>query len=185
MIKLNLGCGPNYLPLNEGWVNVDIRLDTDWRIDQHWDFTKPLPLPNESVDFILAWHIFEHIGLTNRSDILKDWHRLLKTGGKLAIAVPDILYIFEQYKRGEFAPNDWFIFMVNVYGPYNGIEGDYHRWGYCYDELIKVLNETNFKNCERLTEANAPEEIRKFTLGEGPEKKIVLAPWAAQVLCEK
>ncbi len=186
MIKLNLGCGPCHLPTEEGWKNTDIRTDAGFEVEEHWDFLERIPLEDNSVDFILAWHILEHAGLTGRTDMLNDWHRILKPGGKLAIAVPDILTIFEMYKRGEF-DDPWYIFMVNLYGPWNGSVGDLHKWGYCRQELDKVLLEIGFSDIKPLGPTNLPGEIERFTKSEDDEKPplVVLADWAAQAICTK
>lgn len=43
-------------------------------------------LANETYDWITALHILEH--LDNTIDALKEWKRILKTGGKIGIVVP-------------------------------------------------------------------------------------------------
>lgn len=185
-LALNLGCGPNYIESTEEieWLNTDICDDHNFRKDESWDFRERIPLEDNSVDFILAWHILEHAGLHERGKMLGDWYRVLVPGGRLAVAVPDIYDLFERYKRGEF---DWYILMVNIYGPYNGFEGDYHRWGYSREELDKVLNETGFSRVETLHKGNLPVEIKDHTESVDGEKPplIGLADWAAQFICTK
>lgn len=180
-MKINLGCGPNYL---EGWTNTDLRNDAGFRVDQDWDFKNQIPLPDSSVDFILAWHILEHAGLHERDGMVRDWYRVLKIGGKLAIAVPDIVDLYERYKKHEF---DWYILMVNIYGPWNGFIGDLHRWGYNRDELSRVLKEAGFGRVDSLGLANVPEELREFVKGadEKTPPLVVFADWAAQFICVK
>ena len=185
MIKLNLGAGDNHLPVEEGWVNTDLRDGLEYAVEQRWDFRKEIPLPDESVDFILAWHILEHAGLTERDTMIKDWYRVLKPGGKLAVAVPDLLKRLAMYQQGIIGENPWFQLMVSIYGPWHGFEGDYHRWGYNYEELERILREGGFGRVSPLNEATVPVEIKKYTIGEGPLRKVVLADWAAQCLAIK
>lgn len=183
-IAINVGCGPNYLKSDKvEWINTDIVTDHNFQPDQLWDFLKPTPLPENSVDFILAWHVLEHAGLHERDGMLKDWYRILKPGGKLAVAVPDILDLLERYKKGEF---DWYILMVNVYGPWNGAIGDLHKWGYSRGELDRVLQEVGFRT-ESLGLHNVPEELREFVKGkdERTPPLVVFADWAAQYLATK
>ena len=46
-----------------------------------------IPLKGNRYDFIIACHVLEHTVHTIQT--LKEWHRLLKVGGTLAIAVPN------------------------------------------------------------------------------------------------
>jgi predicted SAM-dependent methyltransferase len=189
-LGLNIGSGPCHLDSTDEmrWMNTDIRDDMNWELEANWDFMEPIPLEDNSVDFILAHHVFEHVSLNDRMAVLKDWFRILKPSGKLAISVPNIPKLMQMWTDGEFHKEEgdpWFRFMVNIYGPYNGIIGDLHKWGYSDDELRKVLGEAGFSNISDLNEANVPGELYRFTLGQGHERKVVLAPWALQFLCIK
>lgn len=95
MIKLNLASHGDNLP---GYLNVDYDEET---ADLKADVTD-LPLEDESVDEILAFHILEHFRmgdyeahlsnpLNNKTvwDALAEWRRVLKPGGVLHIKVPD------------------------------------------------------------------------------------------------
>ena len=182
---INVGCGPNYLESDSiKWINTDLHKDAGFRVDQEWDFLQPIPLPAASVDFILAWHVLEHAGLSERDGMVNDWYRVLKPGGKLAVAVPNIIDLLGRYQRGEF---DWYILMVNIYGPWNGFIGDLHRWGYNYDELADVLRKAGFGQVDPLGLHNPPEEIKEFVRGKDEQTPplVVMADWAAQCLCVK
>jgi SAM-dependent methyltransferase len=79
--KLNIGCGAD---AKEGWVNLD------WveqpGVDVVHDITKlPLPFTDETFDEILCQDILEHV---DYMPVLKDIHRITKTGGKVRIRVP-------------------------------------------------------------------------------------------------
>ena len=117
MIKLNLAShGDNH----EGFINVDFDHPT---ADLKADVTN-LPFDADSVDVILAYHILEHFRageyeshLSNplnpktALDALKEWHRVLRPGGKLEIKVPDfekivwLYYNFPQWSRAESSVN--------------------------------------------------------------------------------
>lgn len=47
-----------------------------------------LPFETESIDYILASHILEHIQNTNLVQTLQEWHRVLKFGSYMTILVP-------------------------------------------------------------------------------------------------
>jgi len=51
------------------------------------DVSEPLPIPNESVDTIIARHVLEHL-IDPISSVLL-WKKALKPGGKIIIAVPN------------------------------------------------------------------------------------------------
>lgn len=76
-MKLNLCCGGNVLA---GWVNRD--MDCDIR--------SKLPYEPESVDFILCEHGLEHVTHREAWNFLHECHRILRTGGAVRIAVPDV-----------------------------------------------------------------------------------------------
>lgn len=51
------------------------------------DISEPLPLESDKFDTVIARHLLEH--LINPMKVLKEWGRVVKTGGRLIIAVPD------------------------------------------------------------------------------------------------
>lgn len=83
-VKLNLGCGKDY---REGYINVDLYEDS---ADQRFD-VKTIPYEDNTVDEILASHVIEHFDYHESVDVLKEWYRVLKPGGKLVLETPDML----------------------------------------------------------------------------------------------
>lgn len=51
------------------------------------DITEELPFDDNSIDTIIARHIMEHV--IDPIDVLKKWHKVLKKGGRLIVAVPN------------------------------------------------------------------------------------------------
>ena len=82
MRKLNLGCGGNILA---GWENHDADLD----------ISKPLPYEDNSIDFIFAEHVCEHLTTPDVVRFFMESYRVLKTGGTLRIAVPSASKIYD------------------------------------------------------------------------------------------
>jgi hypothetical protein len=82
-IRLNLGSGGIEYP---GYLSVDLH---DRRASIIMDVTK-LDFPDNSVNEMMASHLFEHISPFKALDTLKDWLRILKPGGKLIMEMPDI-----------------------------------------------------------------------------------------------
>lgn len=75
--KVNLGCGGNIL---DGFENRDADVD----------ISKPLPWDDNSVDFILIEHVWEHISGPDALRCLDECYRILKPGGVLRLCVPII-----------------------------------------------------------------------------------------------
>lgn len=87
-LALDIGCGERKATA-EGY---DIKT-LDIRAEVKPDFIAPIdkiPCPDESFDMIHSSHVLEHV---KRSDIYKtirEWRRVLKTGGELRLIVPDL-----------------------------------------------------------------------------------------------
>lgn len=79
--KLNLGCGTQ---IKAGWVNLDISALPG--VDVVHDIEKlPLPFADGQFDEILCQDVLEHVEYI---PILRDLHRIMKSGGRLSIRVP-------------------------------------------------------------------------------------------------
>lgn len=81
IVLINLGCGDRPLI---GWINVDKYGTPDVKHDLN---EIPYPWDSDSVDGILASHIFEH--LDNWWGAFVECSRILRPGGILEIRVPD------------------------------------------------------------------------------------------------
>lgn len=80
---LNLGCGPNVRP---GFVNVDY----DWRPGiLCWNLEKGLPFTEGSMDGVYSEHCLEHFPLASAHHLLSESYRVLRSGGRIRIVVPD------------------------------------------------------------------------------------------------
>ncbi len=92
MRRLEIGSGNRPLP---GYEHLDINpdspdLDYCCSMDQ-------IPVDDDSFDEISSIHSIEHIGWRKGLSTLKEWHRVLKPGGKLYIACPNLEFIMRAY----------------------------------------------------------------------------------------
>lgn len=95
LIKLNVGCGTDY---KKGWINIDNNSDNNIKkLDLNWDLRKPLPFADDSVDYIFNEHFIEHLTIDESQAIIKDLMRVLKPGGVLRIAMPDLAETVDSY----------------------------------------------------------------------------------------
>ena len=82
LIKLNVGCGRE---IKEGWINLDIVKGKG--VDVAHNLEKfPYPFKDNELDIVFASQILEHI--SNLDGVMKEFSRILKSGGKLIIEVP-------------------------------------------------------------------------------------------------
>jgi predicted SAM-dependent methyltransferase len=96
--KLQIGAGPNNL---DGWLNTDI----EPRAGQVFlDASKPFPIPDDSIHYIYAEQVIEHIPFDGGMAMLRESHRVLAPGGILRIATPDLarlLALFDERSSPE------------------------------------------------------------------------------------
>lgn len=121
MIKLDLGAGqivrPGFIPLGRDYGSE----------------IYPLPYADESVHEIVASHCLEHFPHRQIEDVLKDWVRALKNGGKLRIAVPDFAKIAEDYLNGKAQPHEGYVMGGQI------DQNDYHKSMFDRDKLRGLL----------------------------------------------
>jgi len=137
-MKLNLGCGGDK---RDGWVNIDIRKEV--KPDKVLDLEKtPYPFESESVDEILAKDVIEHFSFRNVEKIVKEWHRILKKGGKLTIQTPDLDAILKAIKQGKI--KGWWQISYWLYGGQEYPENT-HKLIFTKKEIKKFLEEIGFE----------------------------------------
>ncbi len=82
--KINIGCGINFL---DGWLNCDILPQPGLC---YVDCTRKMPFPDESVNYVFSEHMIEHIELHQIETFLVECYRVLKRGGTIRLATPDL-----------------------------------------------------------------------------------------------
>lgn len=142
-LRLHLGCGKRKLP---GWVGVDSRNDVgadlvaDVRYLDHF--------ASGEVSAIYACHVLEHIPRPDVLPALREWRRVLKTEGKLYVAVPDFGVLARMYAMDE-------VPLWRLIGPICGRQ-DYpantHYSVYDYHYLAWLLTEAGFHSIARMAD---------------------------------
>jgi len=94
-VVLDLGCGHN--KTTDTAIGVDmvakneeiatLKDNPTSVADVQADVSQPLPFPEGYADTVIARHILEH--LHNPMKIIRQWKQVIKSGGRLIIAVPD------------------------------------------------------------------------------------------------
>ena len=89
---LNLGCGSRFHP---GWENVDM-FPHDPCVRVH-DLRKRTPYADATFDVVYHSHVLEHFPKNAAHVFLRECHRVLKPGGVIRVAVPDLERIARLY----------------------------------------------------------------------------------------
>lgn len=184
-LKVNIGCGANP---TVGWINMDnspaIKLanssfkykiakylgllnssqieNIEWNRAnsiQFADATKPLPFVDSSVECIYTSHMFEHLSRDGAKSFLKEALRVLKVGGILRIAVPDLRLEINKYLESEDA--DDFMRSILVEAPRINTFKEkillfitgyrHHQWMYDGKSVSKLLKQNGFVDVEVCT----------------------------------
>jgi len=94
MKMLNVGCGSVFHP---DWVNADLT-PADPSV-MRLDVTEPWPFEAESFDVVYSSHVLEHLHPDQASHFLSEARRVLRPGGTIRLAVPDLERIAQAYLR--------------------------------------------------------------------------------------
>lgn len=151
MKKLHLGGGKRYIP---GFTHID--LDDFPHIDYKQDISKLDMFEDNTVDYIYCCHALEYLDREQAKEALKEWHRVLKEGGILRVAVPNfetIIRVYQKYKdiehRGILGPI-YGQMTINVhpycYNPRIDERTIFHKTMYDFKSLKKLLEKVGFKN---------------------------------------
>lgn len=96
MKYLNLGCGSHYSNMPE-WTNLDF-VSTGEGVIAH-DLLEGIPFENESFDLVYHSHVLEHFSKEDGNNFITECFRVLKPGGIIRIAVPDLEQITKNYLK--------------------------------------------------------------------------------------
>ena len=94
--RLNWGCGEW---VQADWINADIKADAG--VDIVGDIRDGLPLETDSLDYAVSIHSLPEIPFTELVPALVELRRVLKPGGVLRIALPDLDKGIDAYQRND------------------------------------------------------------------------------------
>jgi predicted SAM-dependent methyltransferase len=176
-VKLNVGCGTDY---KKGWVNIDNNSDNNIeKLDLNWDLRNPLPFDDNSVDFIFNEHFVEHLTVEEAQKTLSDFKRVLKPGGVMRVAMPDLETAIEQYKDPKWKERPYIkrfklefvqtkAELLNM-----GFRWWGHKWFYDWEELERRLKEVGFEKIKRAKHSKSKNlELRNL---ETRDESILIA----------
>ncbi|SRR6266568_1540663 len=152
-IKLNVGCGTDY---KKGWINIDNNSDNNIKkLDLNWDMRKPLPFDDNTIDFIFNEHFFEHLTPDEARPIMKDLMRVLRPGGVMRIAMPDLESVVDHYLHVPLDQDqvirDFKLDFIKTRAEWMNVSFRWwgHLWLYDWEELVRRVHEAGYKNVVR------------------------------------
>lgn len=156
MRKLQLGCQLNLLP---DWLNSDLIPFPLGVV--HLDAAKRFPFPDRTFDYVFSEHLIEHLSHKSGCSMLGECFRVLKPGGKLRIATPNLRALVALLAEDISDTQRQYILSTNAWGlgldserlePHHPVLtfnfmmhlGGEHRFIWDFVTLRAVLAETGF-----------------------------------------
>jgi predicted SAM-dependent methyltransferase len=133
--RLHLGCGDRFIP---GFLHVDIRSLP--HVDVVTSLERLGMFADNSAALIYASHVLEHFSRHETTRVLAEWHRVLRRGGVLRLAVPDFEQLVLVYRQ---TGGD----LDAILGPLVGRQDHAHNFHYMiFDrkKLTSLLFEVGF-----------------------------------------
>lgn len=136
-MKIHLGCGKR--DFGSDWLHID---GGEFPHVKFNNITQ-LPFFNDAADIIYASHVIAYFDREEIIPVLQEWKRVLKPGGKLRLATPDIFVLSKLLANCD-------VNFEQIAGPVYGKMqmGDkiiYHKTGYTFGSLYNLLNKIGFK----------------------------------------
>lgn len=164
--KLHLGCGPRALP---GWLNADLpsirrvieirRFKELERPVLSVDAARSLPFDDASFDRIYSEHMHEHLSYSAGLSLLLEVRRVLKPGGRLRLALPDLEFLISTIQSTK-TFDEYAIMFADAIHATDGLsgapltknaflnflfKGSEHKYLYSRDELTTQLQLAGFR----------------------------------------
>jgi hypothetical protein len=155
-VRLNIGSGATRI---KGFTPVDHILGTE---------AFPLKYEDDSVDEIRAVHVLEHFGHDVVNHVLDDWVRVLKPGGRIRIAVPDMNKIADMIRDG--VDEAWQQYAMGG----QSSDDDFHKSAFTRDTLSSAMLTAGIGNIESWQSGNVdcashPVSLNLQGIKGGPE----------------
>ncbi|MCY3831964.1 MAG: methyltransferase domain-containing protein [Chloroflexi bacterium] len=163
--RLQIGAGYNLL---SGWLNTTLYPFAAGAV--YLDASQPFPIPTGAFDYVFSEHVIEHLEFEEGAAMLRESARILKSGGRIRLATPDLARIIALYTQPNSAAQqayirwimDSFRPQVGEYNPAHVINHSFHGWRhkFIYDEatLAKALEGAGFDMITRMLPGESADE---------------------------
>ena len=113
------------------------------------DVRKGLPFREKSITYIFSSHFLEHLEYCDAKKLIRIIYKILKIGGILRIAIPDLEYAISLYPQEKVKMlKDYFFVQENpVYSK--------HKYMYDYELISNILLESGFRGITKCSYKNS------------------------------
>lgn len=166
--KLQIGAGSNML---QGWLNTTLYpYDTG---TVFMDGTKRFPLSDNSFDYVFSEHVIEHIEFEQGMFLLGESFRILRSGGRIRIATPDLAQIIKLYSNPDGDEQqryikwimDTFRPQIGDYNPAHVINQSFRGWRhyFIYDQptLKQAIEQVGFVDVQQYQPYHSDDDALK------------------------
>lgn len=146
LTKLHIGCGGDF---KGDYINVDL-YDTSV-CDIKDDVIKLEQFPDNFADEIFHMHLLEHLDREEGIEAVKNWHRVLKPGGRLIFECPEADETYRMWlemsyeERWEKVQNLWHGYNMQIWGSQDH-PGQYHKMIYDKERIRRWFAEVGFSS---------------------------------------
>lgn len=132
----------------DGWKVLNI--DPADYVDYVGDCSDLSQFADQSVAEIYASHVLEHLGyLDDLPNALKEFHRVLKVGGRLRLSVPDLETLCRLFLHPKLDMSSRFHVMRIMFGGQMDAH-DFHKVGMTEEFMTDYLQVAGFQSIERV-----------------------------------
>lgn len=193
--KLQIGSGATVL---DGWLSTDYEPASSRVV--YLDATQKFPFDENTFDYVYCEHMIEHVPYTAGLCMLKECHRVMRNGGVIRVATPDLEVLLNLMTK---EPNetqrryiDWICerYLTSVaYGPVHVINNAFRSWGhqFLYDEnvLRTSIEEAGFRDVRRYAHSKSDDPnlrgLESHGRSVGNEEMNIFETMVFEGICSK
>ena len=160
--RLQIGGGPNLL---EGWLNSDLVHG-----EIFLNVTRRFPIPDASLAYVFTEHMIEHVSEQQGMHVIREAHRVLRSGGVFRVTTPDLRKVITIYEDdnssvaleeylgflNETLPNEPHPRAAQMLNTYMRAWG--HQYVYDEEDLTSKLIEAGFSEVTRVDPGQSEHE---------------------------
>ena len=132
----------------EGWKILNIQKRDN--VDFVGDISDLSQFKDNSISEVYASHVFEHVKYIDVKKTLSGIYRILTSGGKFYISVPNMNVLFRQFLEKKNQTKTKIKIMRMIFGGQID-EYDFHYFGWDFELLSSLLKNVGFEEIEKVS----------------------------------